>query len=124
MVSKVAKLVPHVKENAKDGGVDNVMKAIDSFPYRDSLVILNDEKGTLLDNAVTKFKPRVALELGFSCGCSAIRIALKMTKYDSKLLTLQPREEKTKIARELMKHAGKFDLEPRFNVYVLSTSYI
>jgi len=98
--------VPHIQQNATEGDVKNVLKAIENFPNKGSLGILNPEKGSLLDDIVHKYDRRVALELGMSYGCSAIRIACKMTKPESKLLTIQPKRERYAIARSVINYAG------------------
>lgn len=66
----------YVTEHARRGDIDDVLAAIDRFAYtRSFLVNIGDEKGKLLDAAVRRSNPRLALELGTYCGYSALRIA-------------------------------------------------
>lgn len=87
-----SKLVTHIKGTAPQNDVPKVLEAIGKFPDKNSLCILTEDLGSILDKVVEKFNPKVALELGFTCGCSAIRIANKMAKPDSKLLTVELKE--------------------------------
>ena len=62
--------------NARAGDIDDVLATIDEFAYEKSLLInIGDEKGALLDAAVRRADPALALELGTYCGYSALRIA-------------------------------------------------
>src|ERR1700752_1542422 len=62
--------------HSPSGDVDDVIGTIDKFAYEKSfLVNIGDEKGELLEAAVRRANPRVALELGTYCGYSSLRIA-------------------------------------------------
>ena len=66
----------YVLAHARRGDVDDVLATIDKFAYEHSfLVNVGDEKGALLDAAVRRADPRLALELGTYCGYGALRIA-------------------------------------------------
>src|SRR6202048_1033984 len=66
----------YVISNARQGDVDDVLAAIDRFAYEKSMLInVGDEKGALLDAAVGRGEPKLALELGTYCGYGAPRIA-------------------------------------------------
>jgi catechol O-methyltransferase len=66
----------YVESHARRGDIDDVLAAIDTFAYEKSMLInVGDEKGALLDAAVRRADPRLALELGTYCGYSALRIA-------------------------------------------------
>ena len=66
----------YVLTHARRGDVDDVVATIDKFAYEKSfLVNIGDEKGELLDAAVRRADPRLALELGTYCGYGALRIA-------------------------------------------------
>ena len=71
-----AALVKYVLANARKGDVGSVLDTIDRFAYEESFLInVGDEKGELLDAAVRRANPKVALELGTYCGFGALRIA-------------------------------------------------
>src|ERR1700728_5088582 len=71
-----AAAVEYVLRNARAGDIDDVLASIDKFAYEKSMLInVGDEKGLLLDAAVRRADPAVALELGTYCGYGALRIA-------------------------------------------------
>lgn len=71
-----AAAVDYVLTNARAGDIDDVLATIDRFAYEKSfLVNVGDEKGQLLDAAVRRANPALALELGTYCGYGALRIA-------------------------------------------------
>lgn len=71
-----AAAVDYVLSKARPGDIDDVLARIDEFAYEKSLLInIGDEKGALLDAAVQRVSPALALELGTYCGYSALRIA-------------------------------------------------
>lgn len=99
-------LLNYVLQTAEKGNVESVLRAIVNFTTHTWLPILGDEKGSILDAAVQQFNPKVALELGTYCGYSAIKIASKMTKPDSKLVSVEMNSDNCAIARALINHAG------------------
>lgn len=99
-------LLNYVRQNVQKGNPEAVVSAIDSFTDHTWMTILGKEKGCLLDAALQKFDPKVALELGTYCGYSAIRIASKMTKPDSKLISIEMNAHNHTIAREMIEYAG------------------
>ena len=71
-----AAVVEYVLANARKGDVGSVLDTIDRFAYEESFLInVGDEKGELLDAAVRRANPKLALELGTYCGYGALRIA-------------------------------------------------
>lgn len=71
-----AAAVEYVLRNARAGDIDDVLATIDRFAYQKSMLInVGDEKGLILDAAVRRADPDVALELGTYCGYGALRIA-------------------------------------------------
>jgi catechol O-methyltransferase len=71
-----AAAVEYVLSHAPEGDIDGVIAAIDKFAYEQSFLInVGDEKGKLLDAAVRRADPKLALELGTYCGYGALRIA-------------------------------------------------
>ena len=66
----------YVVANAPLGDVDAAIDAIDNFAYDKSILMnVGDEKGQLLDAAVKRANPKLAMELGAYCGYSGLRIA-------------------------------------------------
>lgn len=66
----------HVVATAPAGDIDAAIEAIDNFAYDQSILMnVGDEKGQLLDAAVKRANPKIALELGAYCGYSGLRIA-------------------------------------------------
>ena len=66
----------YVEARARPGDVGDVLATIDEYAYEKSfLVNVGEEKGRLLDAAVRRADPRLALELGTYCGYGALRIA-------------------------------------------------
>jgi catechol O-methyltransferase len=64
-----AAAVEYVFANARQGDIDDVLDTIDRFAYDESFLInIGDEKGELLDAAVRRADPALALELGTYCG--------------------------------------------------------
>ena len=108
-------LARYVTAKAKRGDLDDVIRVIDEFCYRQSFMInVGDEKGELLDAAVRRAKPHRALELGTYCGYSALRIARTMPK-EGHLVSIEFNPANAQIARRIWDHAGAGD---RLNVVV------
>src|SRR5690554_5091690 len=64
-----ADLVQYVLANARKGDIHSLLDTIDRFAYDESFLInVGDEKGKLLDTAVRRANPKLALELGTYCG--------------------------------------------------------
>jgi catechol O-methyltransferase len=98
----------YVLSNARQGDVDDVLAAIDTFAYERSILInVGDEKGALLDAAVRRADPRVALELGTYCGYSALRIARSAPA--AKVFSVELAAANAEIARRIWAHAGVGD---------------
>jgi catechol O-methyltransferase len=103
-----AAAVDYVLKNAKAGDVDDVLATIDRFAYEKSLLInVGDEKGALLDAAVRRADPKLALELGTYCGYSALRIARAAPA--AKVLSVELAEANAANARRIWAHAGVAD---------------
>eukprot|EP01018_Ginkgo_biloba_P023150 Gb_28366 [translate_table: standard] len=99
-------LLQYVLQNAEKGNPESVLKTIDNYTQQTRLMNIGHEKGSILDATVQKFDPKVALELGTYCGYSAIRIASKMTKPESKLISVEMNTNNCNIARAIIEHAG------------------
>ena len=98
-----------VLENARRGDLDDVIRTIDEFCYRQSILInVGDEKGEILDRAVRRAAPRRLLELGAYCGYSALRMARVMPA-DARLVSVELSAANADIARRIWEHAGVAD---------------
>jgi catechol O-methyltransferase len=103
-----AAAVDYVLKNARAGDVDDVLATIDRFAYQKSLLInVGDEKGALLDAAVRRADPKLALELGTYCGYGALRIARSAPA--AKVYSVELAEANAANARQIWAHAGVGD---------------
>jgi catechol O-methyltransferase len=101
-----AALADHVIANAREGDVDDAIRAIDDFCYRRSIMMnVGDEKGQILDDAIRRTQPRRLLELGTYCGYSALRTARVMGD-GARLFSVEFSPANAEIARRILGHAG------------------
>ncbi|BBY65049.1 O-methyltransferase [Mycolicibacterium helvum] len=95
----------YVEANARRGDIDDVLSTIDEYAYAKSfLVNIGDEKGTLLDAAVRRADPRLALELGTYCGYGALRIARAAPT--ARIFSVELAGANAAVARRIWAHAG------------------
>ena len=98
----------YVVANARQGDIDDVIAKVDQFAYEKSFLInVGDEKGELLDAAVRRANPGLALELGTYCGYSSLRIARAAPS--AKVYSVEFAEANAQIARRIWAHAGVSD---------------
>ena len=98
----------YVLTHAQRGDVDDVVATIDEFAYEKSfLVNIGDEKGELLDAAVRRADPRLALELGTYCGYGALRIARAAPS--ARVYSVELSAANAEVARRIWSHAGVDD---------------
>jgi catechol O-methyltransferase len=103
-----AAAVEYVLGNARAGDIDDVLAAIDKFAYDKSILInVGDEKGLLLDAAVRRADPALALELGTYCGYGALRIARAAPA--ARVYSVELAEANAVNARQIWAHAGVAD---------------
>jgi catechol O-methyltransferase len=99
----------YVLANARPGDLDDVIRTIDEFCYRQSFMMnVGDEKGEILDAAVRRANPKLVLELGTYCGYSALRIA-RMMGDEARLVSVEFNPANAQIARRIWDHAGVGD---------------
>jgi len=102
-------LAAYVVEHARQGDVDDAIRAIDEFGYSQSVLMnVGDEKGEILDRAVRRASARRLLELGAYCGYSALRITRVMPA-DAHLFSIEFSAANAAIARRIWSHAGIAD---------------
>ena len=95
----------YVEANARRGDIDHVLATIDEYAYAKSfLVNIGDEKGTLLDAAVRRADPRLALELGTYCGYGALRIARAASS--AQIFSVELSSANAAVAQRIWAHAG------------------
>ncbi len=103
-----AAAVDYVLRHAKAGDIDDVLATIDKFAYEKSMLInVGDEKGALLDAAVRRAEPALALELGTYCGYGALRIARAAPS--AEVYSVELAEANAVNARQIWAHAGVAD---------------
>jgi catechol O-methyltransferase len=103
-----AAAVDYVVDHARAGDIDDVLATIDKFAYEKSMLInVGDEKGLLLDAAVQRANPALALELGTYCGYGALRIA--RVAPNAKVYSVELAEANAANARRIWAHAGVAD---------------
>lgn len=103
-----AAAVEYVLNNARAGDLDGVLAAIDKFAYEKSILInVGDEKGQLLDAAVKRANPALALELGTYLGYGALRIARAAP--NAAVYSVELAEANAANARRIWSHAGVAD---------------
>jgi catechol O-methyltransferase len=99
-------LANHVTAHAREGDMDDVIRVIDDFCYRRSVLMnVGDEKGEILDHAVREVQPQRLLELGTYCGYSALRMARVMPE-QARLCSIEFSQANADIARRIWDHAG------------------
>jgi len=97
-----------VEANARRGDIDDVLATIDKFAYEKSLLMnVGDEKGELLDAAVRRVDPKLALELGTYCGYGSLRIARAAPS--AKVYSVEFAAANAEVARRIWAHAGVDD---------------
>ena len=102
-------LARHVAAHARKGDLDDVIRAIDDFCYRDAIMMnVGDEKGVILDRAIERARPQRLLELGTYCGYSALRTARAMPA-GAHLTSIEFSAANAEIARRNWEHAGVAD---------------
>ncbi len=103
-----AALVDYVLSRARRGDIADVIATIDRYAYDESFLInVGDEKGELLDAAIRRADPRVALELGTYCGYGALRMAAAAPS--ARIYTVELAEANADNARRIWAHAGVAD---------------
>ena len=99
----------YVLSHAKNGDIQDTIRAIDEFAYKKSFLInVGDKKGLILDNVIQKTHPKRVMELGAYVGYSALRIA-SMLPQGGQLYSIEFSGANAKIARQIIAHAGASD---------------
>ncbi|WP_313674363.1 O-methyltransferase [Mycolicibacterium sp.] len=98
----------YVLDNARPGDVDDAIATIDRFARRESILMnVGDEKGLLLDAAVRRANPALALELGTYCGYSTLRTARAAPH--ARVFSVEMNPANAENARRIWAHAGIAD---------------
>jgi catechol O-methyltransferase len=103
------RLAGYVVQNAREGDLDDVIRAIDEYCYERSFMInVGDEKGAILDETIRRARPSQLLELGTYCGYSALRMCRAMPD-SARLVSIEFNPANAVIARRIWEHAGVGD---------------
>jgi len=98
----------YVEAHARPDDIGDALATMDRFAYEKSfLVNVGDEKGKLLDAAVRRADPRLALELGTYCGYGALRIAAAAPS--ARVVTVELSAANAQVAQRIWIHAGVAD---------------
>jgi catechol O-methyltransferase len=98
----------YVVANARQRDIDDVIAKVDQFAYEKSYLInVGDEKGELLDAAVRRANPGLALELGTYCGYGSLRIARAAPT--AKVFSVELSAANAQVAQRIWAHAGVSD---------------
>ena len=98
----------YVVAHARRGDIDDVVATMDRYAYEKSfLVSVGDEKGRLLDSAVRRSNPGLALELGTYCGYGALRIARAAPA--ARVISVELSAANAEVAQRIWAHAGVED---------------
>jgi catechol O-methyltransferase len=102
-------LADHVTATATPGDLDDAIRAVDDFCYRQSVMMnVGDEKGEILDSAIRRTEPSRLLELGTYCGYSALR-TVRVMPDEAHLYSIEFLPDNAEIARRILGHAGVLD---------------
>ena len=98
-------LADYVLAHARRGDVSDAIRVVDEFCYQRSVMMnVGDEKGLILDSAITRVQPSRLLELGTYCGYSALRTARVMPP-GAHLWSIEFAPANAEIARRIWDHA-------------------
>lgn len=98
----------YVEAIARRDDIDHVLATIDEFAREKSMLMnVGDEKGELLDAAVRRADPSLALELGTYCGYGALRIARAAPR--ARVYSVEFAAANAEVARRIWVHAGVAD---------------
>ncbi len=99
------RLADYVLARARRGDPADVIRIVDQYCYEKSFLInVGDEKGRILDDAVTAARPARVLELGTYCGYSALRMAVAAPS--ARITSIEFNPANAEIARRIHDHAG------------------
>lgn len=102
-------LARRVAEVARPGDLDGVIEVIDDFARHTSFLMnVGDEKGLLLDDAISRARPLRLLELGTYCGYSALRTARVMPP-GARLYSVESSPANAAVAQRIWEVAGVAD---------------
>lgn len=95
----------YVEAHARKGDIDHVLATMDEFAREESMLMsVGDEKGEILDAAVRRAEPALALELGTYCGYGAMRIARAAPT--ARVYSIEFSAANAAVARRIWAHAG------------------
>ena len=106
---KEEEVLSNVRLKAELNNPNSVLSVIDNYAYKKTFLMnIGDEKGLLLENAISESKAKNILELGVYLGYSTIRI-LKNLDENSKLTSIESNNKFAEISSEIISIAGLSD---------------
>ena len=106
---KEEEVLSNVRLKAESNNPNSVLSIIDNYAYKKTFLMnIGDEKGLLLENAISESKAKNILELGVYLGYSTIRI-LKNLDNNSKLTSIESNKKFAEISSEIINIAGLSD---------------
>ena len=88
---------------------EKVLHEIEEQSRKNPLIIIGPKRGTILDDAIIKYKPKVVIEIGTLVGYSAIRMG-RLLIGKGKITCLEVDEEMARVARGNISKAGLEDV--------------
>ncbi|XP_066298145.1 catechol O-methyltransferase-like [Branchiostoma lanceolatum] len=102
-------VLQHVKKHAVAGDPDSVMQTFDNLcTTRKWTLKTAGKRGEMIDSVICDTKPQVCLEMGTSCGYTAVRIG-RLLAPGARLLTLEPNPQLARVSEEMLQLAGLQD---------------
>ena len=109
MYAKPQDILPYIYATAKEGAVDEILRAMDEFGRHYPMYKLGDEKGDILEAELAKIPPPTnALELGTFLGYSALRTARHLAP-GGKLRCVEFNPDHAEVATKVIAYAGLSD---------------
>jgi predicted O-methyltransferase YrrM len=87
---------------------EKVLREIEEQSKKNPLIIIGPKRGTILDDAILKYKPKTVIEIGTLVGYSAIRMGRLIGP--GKITCLEVDEKMARVARGNISKAGLKDV--------------
>lgn len=108
--ARESRLAAHVAARAPAGDPAATLATIDEFARTQRwLMNVGPIKGTVLREAVQRYRPQRVLEIGAYCGYSAVLIGASITVWDGHLISIERSRRFAAVARGIVAHAGLAD---------------
>ncbi|KAJ8599754.1 hypothetical protein CTAYLR_003393 [Chrysophaeum taylorii] len=101
----VADVLPFLRECAREGDPDSVVAALDLWAARYPMYQISATKGAILDGALRRASPNIAVEIGSFIGYSAVRMARALPR-TARLVCVEASPDFAEVARSVVAYAG------------------